>query len=77
MPLPNGKEPDLVIELPEVMIADWSPAPEHDGEPTQVHLIIDLPDIATFITRFRSRAGLQRFIDDLSAARDRVFQDGK
>jgi hypothetical protein len=71
--LPNGKEPEMIVEVPVVMVGVWSPAPEFDGKPTQVHLLIDIPDIATFLTRFKSREAVDWFIAELVEKRDEVW----
>lgn len=71
--LPNGHQPDVIMDDIQLAIAEWSPAQDYDGNPTQVHIILELPEVCTFITRFKSRKGLDNFIADLTAARDRVW----
>lgn len=71
--LPNGKKPDLVFDIPELMVGVWSSAPEFDGKPTQVHLIIDVPELGALVTRLKSRGAIDYVISELIRARDQVW----
>jgi hypothetical protein len=71
--LPNGRKPDLIIETADLSVGVWSPAPEFDGKPTQVHIIFDMPEVGTFVTRLKSREAVDGMIAALVEGRDQVW----
>lgn len=75
--LEDGRVPDLLIETPGWEVASWSPTFDGSVPPTQVHLFVTVPDIATLYTRFKSRRALDEFIAALIEHRDFVWGKGK
>jgi len=70
----NGRKPDAVLVVDDVVVASWSPDKEPGGPLTQVHLLVTIPDVElTLVTRLKSR----RVVDELIAAlidhRDHVW----
>jgi hypothetical protein len=47
--------------------------PEYDGKPTQVHIIFDMPEVGTFVTRLKSREAVDGMIAALVEGRDQVW----
>ncbi len=77
------KEPDCVRPLHEekliesggYTIAQWSPDENHRGGPTEVHLVIEIPDTGGVgvSMRIKTRRGADRLIETLTKHRDLVW----
>lgn len=55
-------------------IAEWHPEPDGQGLPTQVHLVVDLPDdLGALVLVFKARAAVDILIGALETHRDGVW----
>jgi hypothetical protein len=63
-----GRQPkDLVAYklVDEYEVVEWHPTPDGTGQPTQVHLLLELPQLGTAVVRIKSAAALNQLCEVL------------
>ena len=69
------------FEIESISVNEWHPLPDGEGDPEQVHMMIDVADVPyPFVVRFKSRRAIDELIVALMTHANHVWpkeKDGK
>jgi hypothetical protein len=65
-----------VLPLDSYAVVEWHPAPDGQGKPTQVHLVLNIPDLPVrFSLRLKSASAVDTLVGSLMRHRKSVWPE--